>query len=156
MRWRRRARTARRDLGLNPVNIVFSATGPSLARFVGSSQGGHNTDEPHTASCDGLHRTGDCSHRIPAADIVCPGARPSDVQRHLCCWRGWRLLERRAGTLGTAVSGRRDPVCISRSTVVPVSRRCVADALRLGLRPSLVGKSDLAVHADLLVRMHDL
>ena len=52
--------------------------------------------------------------------------------------------------------GYRDAGRLSRSSLLSVHRRGVAHALLLGHRPPPLGQPDLALHADVVVWMHDL
>ena len=68
----------------------------------------------------------------------------------------WRVSEWWIRPVGIALSGDRDSGRISRSSVIPFHRDCLAHAFLLGHRSPPVGQPDLAFHAHVFVWMHDL
>src|SRR5690349_3926605 len=57
--------------------------------------------------------------------------------------------------MGVALSRAGHSCRLLRSALTSVYRTRLADAFRLGLSSPSVGQSDLAFHADILVRLHD-
>ena len=91
--------------------------------------------------------------RLRSHHVHRPRACPSNIERGDRCGCVWRVPQWRLRPLGNRLSHRGDAGGLSRAPVVPLHRRRVADARRLGLTPPPLGKSDLAVHADIVLRV---
>src|SRR5262245_9912186 len=140
--------------GANPSIIVILATGQFCHGLYTLPRGG-NLHADRTVGCDGLRRTGRRRPRLRCRDVIGGGTDTPHPQGHHPRRGEWGISQRRLGAMGADLPGDRNADRVSGPPFVPVDWCRLAASRRLGRRPPPLGQPDLALHAELRVRMHD-
>jgi len=102
-----------------------------------------------------LLRTRHCSIMFCADHGARSGTRPPKVQCHPRGWNVRGLPEWRFWPVGIDLSPAGDAGRLCRPALLPVYWNRLADALGMGFGAPSVGQPDLAVHADVVLGLHD-
>src|SRR5262249_49655324 len=105
------------------------------------------------ARLDGLPWTLDGRDRIRLPHVEHPGADPTQAERGARRGGVWRVPERRVWRLGARVPGAGLAGRVRGFDLVPGHRHRMADARRMGCVAPPLWQRDLAVHADVVVRV---